>query len=141
MFLISSEFWPKLAHHHHHSGLTSFWVKRLLEWVVLPSLLFWTLRSPQGRYSQSNVSVILCRKMSLLFLSLRSTFYVLHFTFYTTTCGTGNRRTSRPVGQQCCLYSQGIGFESVLRHKLSCDLMLFAARCLYTNFSQGVCKW
>jgi hypothetical protein len=88
MFLISSEFWPKLAHHHCHSGLTSFWVKRskrpvirLLECVVLPSLLFWTHRNRQGyianRMSRSGYVAKRCHSCFFLW-GIRFTFYILH---------------------------------------------------------------
>jgi hypothetical protein len=42
-------------------------------------VLFWTLRSPQGYSSQSDVSFLECQ-FCLLLWRIRLTFYILHFT-------------------------------------------------------------
>ena len=147
MFLISSEFWPKLAHQHHHSGLTSFWVKRskrpvirLLECVVLPGLLFWTLRSTQGYSSQSDVSFMLCRKTtSLLFLSLMNMFYTLHFTPPPAAQGTEEHPGLLASSAACIRKVSGsnlyldTNYPAISYCSLSDVFTPF--------FSQGICKW
>ena len=144
MFLISSEFWPKLAHHHRHSGLTSFWVTRskcpvmrLLECVMLPSLCSGTYAARRGTVANQmsrSCCYIARRRNSCFFL------WGIRFTFYTATCCSRNRRTSQPVGQQSCLYPQVIGFESVARYQVSYDLILFAAWCLYRDADKSLAR-
>jgi len=90
MFLISSEFWPKLAHHHRHSGLTSFWVARskrpvmrLLECVVLPRLCSGTHAAHRGTVANQmsrSCCYIARRRHSCFFLwGIHFTFYILHY--------------------------------------------------------------